>query len=192
MIACWFAQQRAINEVKRMSVIKGLRTLPYDIKRVIDETNKKCLEIAKYLQNHDSIFLLGRGKNKAIAMEGGLKIKEIGYVNSNGCSTASLKHGSYALLTEGFPVIMLLPDDSMFARNNSVGDELKASNAFVIAISDREVGDKYDIRVKIPKNEMFYSLLANVCLQLIAYHLSVIKGNPPDKPRNLAKCVTID
>jgi glucosamine--fructose-6-phosphate aminotransferase (isomerizing) len=192
LIACWFGQNRHINEVKRMELIQGLRTLPYDIKRVIDETTEHCIEVAKYLINHDSIFLLGRGQNEAIAMEGGLKIKEIAYVNSNGYSTASLKHGSYALLVEGFPIIILLPDDSMFARNNSVGDELQSRNAFMVAITDRNIGDKYNIKIKIPKNKPFFGLLANICLQLIAYHLGVLKGNNVDKPRNLAKCVTTD
>jgi len=192
MIACWFSQFRSINEVKRMEVISGLRTLPYDIKHVIEKSNDQCIDVAKYLMDHESIFLLGRGPNKAIAMEGGLKIKEIGYVNSNGCSTASLKHGPYALLGDKFPVIMLLPKGPMYGRNNSVGDELKARKAFVIAISDRELEDKYDIRIKVPENKIFYGIISNVCLQLIAYHLAVLKGNTLDTPKNLAKTVTTD
>ena len=126
-------------------------------------------------------------------MEGALKIKEIGYINSTGHSTASLKHASYALLEEGFPVILLLPNDSMFGRNNSVGDELKSRKAYVIAISDTDnKKDKYDIHIKIPKNEEYYGVLANICLQLIAYHVSILKGNKVDTPRHLAKTVTTD
>lgn len=192
LIAVWFAQHRDINEVMRMEVIKGLRSLPYDIKRIINENEDKCIKIAEYLVNTDSIFTLGKGRNEAIAKEGALKIKEIGYVNCNGCSTGCLKHGPYALIQKGFPIITLLPDDNMFPKNNSVSNELHSRHAYIVGISDRELDDKYNVKIKIPNNAHFYGLLANVCFQLIAYHLAVIKGNEVDKPRNLAKTVTTD
>lgn len=192
LIAIWFAQNRNIHEVKRMEFIKGLRTLPYDIQKVIHENNNKCIEVAKYLMNYNTIFVLGRGDHEAIALEGALKIKEIGYVNCNGYSTASLKHGPYALLDKGIPVILLLPDDNLYARNNSVGDELKSREAFVIAISDKQSQNKYNINITVPKNSPCFGILASVCMQLIAYHLSVLKGNNCDKPRHLCKSVTTD
>jgi len=196
MIACWYSQNRNINEVGRMEVIRSLRTLPYDINNIIKTKNDECVNVAKYLIDRESAFLLGKGQNKAIAMEGALKIKEIGYINANGYSTSSLKHGSYALINKGFPTILLLPDDSMFQRNNSVGEELKSRQSYVVCITDREVDEYltniYDINIKIPKNNVFFGLLSNICLQLVAYHVAIMKGNAVDMPRNLCKAVTVD
>ena len=192
MIACWFSQNRSIHEIERIKIIQDLRRLPYDIKHTLSETQDECLEVAKYLVNYHSAFLLGKGKNSAIALEGALKIKEIGYINSNGWSTSSLKHGSYALLEKGFPVVILLPDDIMLQRNHSVGDELKSRSAFVVSISDVDQEREYDINITVPKNEVFFGVLSNVCLQLIAYHTAILKGNKVDTPKNLCKTVTVD
>ena len=193
LIACWFSQERNINELLRIKIIESLRLLPYNIKNVISICEDKCIDVARYIMHYSSNFILGRDNNKAIAMEGALKIKEIGYINSNGCSTACLKHGSYALLEPGFPVILLIPEDNMYGRNNSVGEELKARDSFVIAISDRKnINKKYDIFLKTPKNELFYGIVSNICLQLIAYHVARLKDNKIDNPRNLAKTVSTD
>lgn len=195
MIACWFSQERNINEMDRIEIIKSLKDLPYDINNTIKTTTKDCIKVSEYLANYESGFLLGKGQNKAIAMEGALKIKEIGYLNTNGYSTSSLKHGSYALIYKGFPTILLLPDDSMFQRNNSVGEELKSRSSHVIIISDKEdeyLNNTYDINIKVPKNKVFFGLLSNICLQLIAYNVALIKGNQIDTPRNLCKSVTVD
>lgn len=196
MIACWFSQNRNINESERIDIIKSLSKLPYDINDTIKTTSEECKTVAEYLSGHNSGFLLGKGQNKAIAMEGALKIKEIGYLNTNGYSTSSLKHGSYALIEEGFPTIILLPDDAMFQRNNSVGEELKSRQSFVISITDRDdteyLRETYDININIPHNKEFFGVLSNICLQLIAYNVAVIKGNRVDRPRNLCKSVTVD
>ena len=193
MIACWFAQNKHVHEKERIKLLRNLKTLPNEIKNVIENTNQQCINVAEYLSLHESSFLLGRGKNKAIAMEGALKIKELGYINANGCSTASLKHGSYALLEKDFPVILLLPNDLLFARNNSVGNELKSRESFVIIITDKDdIDNDYDMYLTIPKNELFYGVLANICLQLIAYYVAILKGNNVDCPKNLCKTISID
>ena len=189
MIACWFAQHRNIGEMTRKKILHSLRILPQQILQVLNNNVEK---VSQYLIEKESIFLLGRGNNRAIAMEGALKIKEIGYLNACGYSTASLKHGSYALLNEGFPVILLLPEDSMYGRNNSVGDELKSRSAYVISITDKTNGFDYDLNIKIPKNEVFFGVLSNIVLQLIAYNCAVFKGNTVDTPKNLCKTVTVD
>jgi glucosamine--fructose-6-phosphate aminotransferase (isomerizing) len=193
LISIWFAQHRFINEITRMDIIQGLRELPFNIRTIIESAEQQCIKVALNLKDHKSVFILGKGENEAIALEGSLKIKEIGYVNCNGCSTSCLKHGPYALLTKGFPVILLLPDDNMFARNLSVANELKSREAFVIAISDKKnLDNKFDIVINVPRNNYFFGLISNVCLQLIAYHLAVIKGNRVDQPRGLAKVCTVD
>ena len=100
-----------MNEMKRMELIKNLRNVPYDIKKVIEQNNEDCIKVANYLKDHDTIFVLGRGDNYAIALEGSLKIKEISYIHSEGYSASSLKHGPFALLDEKFPVIIFNLDD---------------------------------------------------------------------------------
>jgi glucosamine--fructose-6-phosphate aminotransferase (isomerizing) len=192
LIAIWFAQHRAINDILRMELIKGLRSISYDITKTINNTEQKCIKVAEYLTKFEHIFLLGKGSNEAIAKEGALKMKEIGYVNSNGYSISSLKHGSYALIVPGFPSIMLMPNNNLFNRNDSVANELESRKSFIIGLSDNDLDDKYNIALKIPTNPPFFGLLANVSLQLIAYHLAILKGNQVDKPRNLAKSVTTD
>jgi len=193
LIACWFAQHRNISEVIRKKIIQNLQMLPVQIQWVLENNVNDSL--CERLISYGNVFLLGRGSNRAIGMEGALKIKEIGYLNAAGYSTASLKHGTYALLDQGFPVIMLLPEDSFFSRNNSVGDELKSRQAFVVAITDKantENSIEYDYYIKVPKNEFFFGILSNIYLQLIAYKIAVMRGNSVDTPKNLCKTVTVD
>lgn len=193
LIAVWFAQQRDINKLLRIETIKSLRSLPFDLKRAIANTETECIKIAEYFAHKESIFLLGKGPNEAVAREGALKIKELGYINANGCATSSLKHGPYALIEEGFPVVTLVPEDPLFNRNTSVSNELKSRNAWVVGISDKQLDSSvYDFIVKVPKNSLFFGVIANICLQLVAYHTAVIKGNTVDCPKNLAKTVTTD
>lgn len=195
MIACWFAQHRNIHEVFRKKIINNLQILPQQIRYVLDTGYDISKKIAQDIINYGEVFLLGRGNNRAIAMEGALKIKEIGYINAAGYSTACLKHGTYALLDEGFPVIMLLPEDSFFSRNNSVGDELKSRKAFIVTITDKINNTdniEYNVTIKVPKNENFFGILSNIYLQLIAYNIAVLKGNSVDTPKNLCKTVTVD
>jgi glucosamine--fructose-6-phosphate aminotransferase (isomerizing) len=194
MIACWFAQHRNISEITRKKIIHNLQILPQQIINILENIGEEIKEISERLIGYENVFLLGRGNNRAIAMEGALKIKEIGYINAAGYSTASLKHGTYALLDEGFPVIMLLPEDSFYSRNNSVGDELKSRKAFVIVMTDKLFNDniEFNLTIKIPKNEFFFGVLSNIYLQLIAYNIAVSQGNSVDTPKNLCKTVTVD
>ena len=191
LIACWFSQYRWVNKSMRSSIIKGLRLVPHYIRTVISQTEEKCIEVAKYLVDNESLFILGKGDNEAIALEGALKIKELGYMNANGCSTACLKHGPFALLCKDFPVIILLPDDKHFALNNFVSEEMMSRDAYVIGISDKDLNDSYKIKIKVPSCPHFFGIIANICLQLIAYHLAIMKGNNCDRPRNLCKSVTV-
>ena len=118
-------------------------------------------------------------------------MKEIGYIHAEGYSSAALKHGPYALLSPGFPVILLTPGDESFVRNQGVFDELKSRGALVIGISDCELSDAYDYKIRVPTCG-YTELLTNVVLQMIAYYLSVEKGINPDYPRNIAKVLSTD
>lgn len=179
------------NNTLKMS--DDLFTLPQDINEVIVNNITKCKSIAKYLFDKNSLFILGKGNNVAIAKEGALKIKEIGYINAGGYSSSSLKHGTYSLLEKGTPVIMIIPNDKHYNKNNSVAIEVKSRQVFLIGVSDIELEMKnYDICIKIPSNETFNGLLCTIVFQLIAYELSILKGINPDFPRNLCKSVTTD
>lgn len=191
LIAIWFAQNQNISTSKRRDYIESIRRLQFDVQTTIDNNNENCKEIAKYLLNQTTLFILGKERLEAVAREGSLKIKEIGYLHAEGYSSSALKHGPYALLTPNTPVILLTPNDENFQRNQGVMEELKARNAYIIGISDVELSDKYNIKLSIPNNKKMFSLLSTIIIQLMAYHLAVLKGHNPDLPRNLAKCVTV-
>jgi len=192
LIAVWFAQNRNINEIRRYDVMKSLRNLPFEIKSVIVGTNEQCVEIAKYINNYESTFVLGKGSSYSAALEAGLKIKEIGYVNANGYATTALKHGSFAVICESYPIIFIAPDDKYFKSNMNVVNEVKARGAFTICVSNNNLNDtKCDIKIKIPNNKIFAPLLSVISMQLVSYHMGILKGNTVDTPINLCKVVTV-
>ena len=189
-IAVWFAQIRKLNEFKREKIMDCLRRLPIDIKSTIDSVHENCKAVAQYLVKQNSAFLLGTDQCEAIAKEGSLKIKEIGYVHAEGYSTGALKHGPYSLIVPGTPVIVITIDNENYKQNNSVIEEIKSREGYVVKITDKQDKCKSDIVIKIPKNEIFNSLLAVIPLQLIAYEVAILKGHNPDRPKNLCKTVS--
>ena len=192
LIATWFAQIRGINEIKRYDIIDNLRRLPLDIKSIINTCHEKCKDIAKYLYDKNSLFVLGKGNCEAVAKESSLKIKEIGYIHAEGYNSSALKHGPYSLCVKGTPIIVIVPNDKNFAKNNNIIEEVHARDGYIIGISDSTVSDKCTVKIKIPKNDIFAGLLGTIPSQLIAYELALLKGHNPDKPRGLAKVVTVD
>jgi glucosamine--fructose-6-phosphate aminotransferase (isomerizing) len=191
LIAVWFAQIRNINDNKRETIIKWLRRLPLDIKTTIDNCIETTKEVAKKLVNNNSLFIIGKGKCDPIGKEGALKIKEIGYVHAESYSSSALKHGPLSLLGKNTPVIMIVPNDEHYGKNIGVADEIKSRDSQIFGISDTDMTNIFNINIRIPKNDYYSSLLANIPLQLIAYELAVLKGTNPDKPSNLAKVVTV-
>jgi glucosamine--fructose-6-phosphate aminotransferase (isomerizing) len=207
MIAVWFAQIRNINDNKRAAVIEGLRRLPHDIKSCVAGVNDACDQVAKYLVNQTSMFILGKDICESVALEGALKIKEIGYIHAEGYSSSALKHGPYSLIDPGVPIIVINPDDEHYSKNNNIIEEVKSRFAYVITITDTVVtgvGEATlgvgevtlmvvpDVIIKIPKNDYFRGLLAAIPMQIIAYKLACLKGHNPDMPKNLAKCITVE
>lgn len=193
MIAIWFSQLKKTNSQKREEIIISLRRLYLDIKNTINNNLEICKEIAKYLVNYNSTFVLGKGICESSALEGSLKIKEVGYIHAEAYSSSALKHGPYSLLTEGFPVILICPDDEYFVRNIGISEEIKSRLAFSIGITDKEIKDhKFDKIIKIEKNKTYRNLLSVLPMQLIAYEIALLKGHNPDILRGLAKCVTVD
>jgi len=186
MIAVWFSQNRNNSLEKRKQMIKDLKILPLQLQTMV--TTYQTEFDNSYITHLDAtnIFLLGKGKNEAIAKEGALKLKEVAYVFAEGYSSASLKHGSFALIQPELPIILLDIDDDTRAKTQNIYQELMARDARVIRITDEGEG------VQIEKNQTFGGLLANCHIQYLGYYLAIKRGINPDFPRNLAKVVTVE
>ncbi|MFH2106224.1 MAG: glutamine--fructose-6-phosphate transaminase (isomerizing) [Candidatus Micrarchaeota archaeon] len=154
--------------------------------------DEKAKEVAEYLKTKQHVYMLGKGVNLAMALEGALKLKEISYIHAEGMPSGELKHGTLALIEKGTPVLLLCPTDYTYSDSINNGLETRARESFLIGMSDKQ-HPSFDIWIKLPKleNDIFYPLLEAIPLQLIAYHSAVLLGRDVDKPRNLAKSVTV-
>jgi len=137
------------------------------------------------------MFILGKSEGEAIARETALKIKEITYIHAEGYSSSSLKHGPFALLNKGFPVILLSPNNEFYHKSMNIYEELKSREANILLITDNN-NCPHKNKLILPKNDTYVNLLCVIPLQLLAYKLSCNKGINPDKPKNLAKVVTVE
>ena len=138
-----------------------------------------------------SCFLLGKGMDEGTAREGALKIKEITYIHAEGYSSSALKHGPFALLDKGFPVILLSPDDQYISKNNNAYQELIARDAEVLVIRNKDSAEHNANEIIVPRNITFQPLINIIPIQIISYYLAVKLGINPDTPKNLAKVVTV-
>ncbi len=190
LMAIWFSQIHNINLIKRKSYLKALRNLPNDIKKTIDNSFLKTSKFTNFI-DVDNLFILGKGKNEAIAKEGALKIKEISYIHAEGYNGSSLKHGPFALLSNNFPVIIIATDDSNLSKMLNAYEEIKSRNAPIIFISDKNI-DYIENKIIVENNGLFSDLLSVIPLQVLAYYLSIKRNINPDFPRNLAKSVVVE
>jgi glucosamine--fructose-6-phosphate aminotransferase (isomerizing) len=162
------------------------------VKKILD--NKKVvLEMSQKLKNIENLYILGRGIHYPIAKEGALKIKELSYIHAEGIPTGELKHGPLALIDVSTYVILINPtdDSSIHSDNISNASEIKSRGAKIIGISN-EYNQIYDYWIPLPDvPKIFYPIIEIIPFQLMAYYLSIERGNNPDYPRNLAKCVTV-
>jgi glucosamine--fructose-6-phosphate aminotransferase (isomerizing) len=193
LISTWFADRKNEEGARRRSLIEDLRRLPTNI-RLAFETRAKCQEIAASLIEAEHLFVLGKGAAEPIAREGALKIKEITYLHAEGYPGGALKHGPFALITEGTPVVLIIVNDRHAQLMRTAAEEVRARGARTIIITDDpKLGEGIaDDLILIPPDGVLTALLATVPLQFLAYELAVLKGINPDKPRNLAKAVTVD
>jgi glucosamine--fructose-6-phosphate aminotransferase (isomerizing) len=189
IIAIWFSQNKRTCVEKRKAIIADLRNLSFQLQIMLNkqENNTKIKNFVKELSGSKSIFLLGKGKSEAIAHEGALKLKEIAYIHSEGYSSSALKHGTFALIENGLPVIIIDVDSEHSSINKTVKKEVEARGARTLLIKDNGEGD-----LNIEKNKTFGGLMANVYIQLISYYIALEMGHDPDFPKNLAKVVTVD
>ena len=194
MVAIWFSQIHCTNEEIRHQYISDLKQLHDDVSLLLEDLEKNVEKIIELFKNATSCFVLGKGNCESIAKEGSLKIKEISYIHSEGYSTSSLKHGPFALLTEDFPVILMVPNDEHLAKNWNAYCEIKSRYAPIIVITNNDIKEfsLIDNVLYIPYNKTYNNILSAIVLQMIAYKLSVSKGINPDMPKNLAKVVTVE
>ena len=193
MAAIWFAKLHNINEKKRVEMISDLRNLSNDIKMTLEWCHDNINSISNKI-TASNMFLLGKGNDECIAREGSLKIKEISYIHSEGYSSSSLKHGPFALLDENFPVIILNLDQTQNAKTLNCYQEVTARNSPIVFITNN-LNSKFENNndiIFVPENKSYASLLGIIPIQLLAYYMSVNKGINPDKPKNLAKVVTVE
>lgn len=184
-----------IDKERCMELTAQLGQMP-DIIRETLELKDTCSFVASKLVNAESLLYIGRGLDYALSMEGSLKLKEISYIHSESYAAGELKHGTISLITEGMPVISVATQKKLIEKTVSNIREVKARGAMVILICDNsiEVGEGVaDYIIRLPQtDEQLMPMAAAAPLQLIAYYTSVLKGNDVDKPRNLAKSVTVE
>ncbi|MBI5228314.1 glutamine--fructose-6-phosphate transaminase (isomerizing) [Candidatus Micrarchaeota archaeon] len=161
------------------------------------KTEKKVKEIASALAKSENIFFIARGKNVPIAYEASLKLKEITYIHSEAYPGGELKHGPLSLISEGVPIIAIAPDDETLAKLFGNIKEAKSRGAKIISLTNNlDVQKESDFSIKLPElssiDPMLYPFAMIIPLQLLAYHVSVLKGINPDRPRNLAKSLTVE
>jgi glucosamine--fructose-6-phosphate aminotransferase (isomerizing) len=193
-----FLSQLAIFYLLSFSMVNSfdeavakLTGLNGEIARALDWNKNELIKLSEKLKDKSDFYYIARGINFAIASEGALKLKEISYIHAEGMPAGELKHGTLALIEPGTPIVVICPADYTFAETLSNAIEAKSRGAYVIGVSDKE-SDIYDSWIRLPKvDELLYPMVAVVPLQLLAYYLAVSRGCDPDKPRNLAKSVTV-
>jgi glucosamine--fructose-6-phosphate aminotransferase (isomerizing) len=196
MMALSLAQKRGtISATYFQQLVTELENIPGKVARVL-ENNKKIEFIAGEIKDSTNALYLGRGYNFPVALEGALKLKEISYIHAEGYPAAEMKHGPIALIDEEMPVIVMATNKSAYEKIVSNIQEVKARKGLVIAIvteGDEEISKIADYTIEIPDTEEpFTPLLSVIPLQLLSYHIAVMRGCNVDQPRNLAKSVTVE
>ncbi len=188
-------RQRAISREQGIEIARELEAIPGKIREILERSDTVKV-IAEKHYKHDNFIYLGRGTNFPVALEGALKLKEISYIHAEGYPAAEMKHGPIALIDENMPVVFICPRDSAYDKVASNMSEVRARRGRIIAIAtegDDEIQSRADHVIEIPSTlPMFQPLLSVVPLQLLAYHVAVLRGCDVDQPRNLAKSVTVE
>lgn len=196
MMSIYLAQLHNINEDICIDLLKNLEKIPSLIENLIKNCQENIKEICKFYKNSKHMLCLGRGFNYPVALEGSLKIKEVSYIHAEGYSAAEMKHGPIALIDENMPVIFIAIDDSVFKKVKSNIQEVKSRGGKIILITNKPeeyIKDLYDHKIVIPKTqEQLYPFLTVIPFQLLSYYLALENNCDIDKPRNLAKCVTVE
>lgn len=196
LMAMYMAQQRGtITQSKLVRLLTELDNIP-DLVESCLTANDRIKEIAEKFKDATNFLFLGRGSGFPVALEGALKLKEISYIHAEGYPAAEMKHGPIALIDEEMPVVVIATKNSSYEKVISNIQEVKARKGVVIAIvteGESEIIKMADYTIEIPHaDEIFLPLLATIPLQLLSYHIAVMRGCNVDQPRNLAKSVTVE
>ena len=200
-LAVLFLFTLMIGRQREMSLVTGrkiagyIKRLPSQLSSILTQ-NVRIKEIAEKYAKYNDFLYISRKYNFPIALEGALKLKEISYIHAEGYPSGEMKHGPIALIDENFPTVAIIPKDSVYEKTRSNLEEIKARKGKIIAVAtegDEEIRDVADDVIYIPETlEMLTPIFSVVPLQLLAYHIAVMRGKDVDKPRNLAKSVTVE
>jgi glucosamine--fructose-6-phosphate aminotransferase (isomerizing) len=184
-----------ISVEKGREIVEALNALPGQVERVLEQ-NDAIRELAERYIGASNFLYLGRGYNFPTALEGALKLKEISYIHAEGLPAAEMKHGPIALIDENMPVVVVAPTDAVYQKVLSNMQEVKARSGNIIAIVTEGNGDLSKLvhhKIEVPRTiDMLTPVLTTIPLQLLAYHIAVMRGCDVDMPRNLAKSVTVE
>ena len=197
LLGVQFAHVRGtITEEKYEELLAALQELPDQIAKLLEDDKERIQWFAAKYANAKDVFFIGRGIDYAVSMEGSLKLKEISYIHSEAYAAGELKHGTISLIEDGILVVSILTQEALYEKMISNMVEVKCRGAYLMGLTtagNYNIEDTVDFAVYIPKtDEHFTPSLAVVPLQLLGYYVSVSKGLDVDKPRNLAKSVTVE
>jgi len=185
-----------ILESRFRLIISALDSIPNQVEQLLETCNDQVKYIADQFKDSRNFLYLGRGVNFPVALEGALKLKEISYIHAEGYPAAEMKHGPIALIDEEMPMVVIATKDASYEKVVSNIQEAKARKGIVIAVvteGDTQVKEIADYTIEIPAtNDLLVPLLATIPLQLLSYHIAVMRGCNVDQPRNLAKSVTVE
>jgi glucosamine--fructose-6-phosphate aminotransferase (isomerizing) len=195
LFALMMGRIRMLSNRRGTQILKALEAVPDQIQSILDQ-NDKIKEIALKYKDCFNFFFLGRLYNFPVALEGALKLKEISYIHAEGYPAAEMKHGPIAMIDENTPTVFIIPSDALYDKTYSNLEEIKARKGPTIAIAtegNTQIAGKVDDVIYVPETwESTFPLLAVIPLQLLSYHIAVARGCDVDKPRNLAKSVTVE
>ncbi len=195
LLAVHLGRLRNLSAHRAREILHALEAAPKQIEAILAQ-NHALKKLAKKYARADDFFFLSRGYTFPIALEGALKLKEISYLHAEGYSAAEMKHGPIALIDPKTPTVFLVPQDSMYDKTMANLAMIRARKGPIIALAtegDKQIGKVADDVIYLPPAlEQIYPILATVPLQLFAYHIAVARGCDVDKPRNLAKSVTVE
>jgi len=193
LLALLLGRVRDMSAASGQRIVTGMRALPGQIEQIL-AAEEEIAEVAGAFADAEHMFFIGRVRGWPVAREGAQKLKEVSYVHAEAYQAAELKHGPLALINSSMPSVVVVPSDDLLSKNISTIEQIKARGGPVIAVSSAELPDGLaDAVIQVPRGEPeLEPLLLNVPLQLLAYHVAAKLGRDIDKPRNLAKSVTVE
>jgi glucosamine--fructose-6-phosphate aminotransferase (isomerizing) len=193
LLALLLGRVRDLSAADGHRIVQGLRALPEQVSQVLNDAGPVS-QIASSYAKADHMFFIGRTRGWPVAREGAQKLKEISYIHAEAYQAGELKHGPLALINSDMPSVVIVPDDELIAKNVSTIEQIKARGGPVIAVTSANIPTGLaDATIRVPRTETeLEPILLTIPLQLLAYYAAAALGRDIDKPRNLAKSVTVE